>query len=136
MTKERLLSVAVFLWVVLAPIKPAMACVLLLPVADLILGLICSKKAKRPITSAGIKRTVAKVFLYELALILAFITETYLTGPLIPAIKMVTGLVGVTELKSCLEHLDELGGQPLFASILGRLAPQQPPSDPPSPPTA
>jgi hypothetical protein len=30
----------------------------------------------------------------------------------------------MTELKSCLEHLDDLGGNKLFGSILAALAPQ------------
>jgi hypothetical protein len=125
--KERILSLVLACWVLFAPIRPSMAAVFLLPVIDLILALVYAKRSKQPITSSGIKRTVAKVFLYELATILAFVTETYLTGAFVPAIKMVTGLIGVTELKSCLEHLDDLGGQPLFASLLSKLAP---PNDP------
>lgn len=121
-----LIKLVISVWVLLAPIRPAMASVMALPLIDLALGLYCAYRAKRPITSSGIKRTVAKVCLYEIALILAFIVENWLTGPFIPCIRMVSGLVGITELKSCLEHLDELGGQPFFASLVSRLAP---PSD-------
>jgi hypothetical protein len=32
----------------------------------------------------------------------------------------------MSELKSCLEHLDELGGNALFGSLLKKLAPDQP----------
>lgn len=120
------------LYTALMPIKPAMISVMALPLIDLVLGLIVAVRAKQPITSSGLKRTVAKVLVYEAATILAFITEVNLVGELIPVTKMVTGLIGITELKSCLEHLDELNGSPVFASILSRLAPSQlinPPSD-------
>lgn len=113
-------------WMALAPIRPALLSILLLPLVDLTLGLIAAYRAKRPITSSGIKRTVAKVLIYQVAALLAFCVETYLTGGWVPAVRMVTGLIGVTELKSCLEHLDELGGSPLFASLLKKLAPGHP----------
>lgn len=129
-TKERLMSLAMLLWITLAPVRPAMAVVLVLPIIDFVLGVTCAFRAKRTLTSAGFKRTIAKVFLYEIATVLAFLVETWLTGPIVPAIKMVTGLIGVTELKSCLEHLDELGGNPIFASLLDKLAPPHPPQSP------
>lgn len=112
---------------VLAPLKGVLITVMMLPLVDLLLALICAKKSKVKITSSGLKRTIAKVLMYEIATVLAFMTETWLTGDLVPAIKIVTGLIGVTELKSCLEHLDDLNGMPLFTSILSRLAP--PPID-------
>jgi hypothetical protein len=118
-------------WLGLAPIHSSVVAALCLPCVDLLLALLSAHKAGRPILSAGIKRTVAKVFMYEMAIILAFITEQYLLSALVPAVRMVTGLIGITELKSCLEHLDELSGQPFFAALLSKLAPPQPkdPSD-------
>lgn len=113
------------LWLWLMPIHSAVISVLTLPLIDLLLGLIGAYRAKRPITSSGLKRTVGKLLMYETATVLAFIVEHYLIGQFIPVIHIVTGLIGITELKSCLEHLDELGGQPLFASILAKLAPPQ-----------
>jgi hypothetical protein len=121
--RQPVIYALMFVWMVLAPLRPALGAVAALPLLDLALGLIAAYRGKRPLTGAGIKRTVAKVCLYEVATILAFIVEMYMTGPFIPCIKMVTGLIGCTELKSCLEHLDELGGQPFFASIITKLAP-------------
>ncbi len=110
-------------WIALVPIHPALISVMCLPIADLALALLCARKNKEAITSSGLKRTVAKVLMYEAAVILAFVTETTLLGSLVPAVKMITALIGITELKSCLEHLDILGGAPFFASILNKLAP-------------
>jgi hypothetical protein len=121
---SKLALAAIWLW--LMPIHPALISVMCLPIVDLALALLCARKAGRPLTSSGLKRTVGKVLMYESATILAFVVEIYLIGDLLPAVKVVTGLIGMTELKSCLEHLDELGGSPLFASILNKLAPGQP----------
>ena len=121
--KHRLLELALLIWVFLAPIQPAMGCVMALPIVDLILALYCAKRAGQPLTSTGLKRTVAKILMYEAATILAFLTETYLTGPALPCLRLVTGLIGCTELKSCLEHLDEAQGSSLFAMILSKLSP-------------
>lgn len=123
-----LVLVAVF-----APAESAMITVMVLPLADLALALLCVKRAKQPLTSAGLKRTVAKILMYEAATALAFMTEQFLTGPAVPAMRLVTGLIGLTELKSCLEHLDSLSGGSLFKTIVDRLSPAslKPPSDPP-----
>jgi hypothetical protein len=89
----------------------------------LILALLVAHRQKQAIQSSGLKRTVAKTALYLAGLVLAFVTESYLTGPVVPCVHIVTGLVGITELKSCLEHLDVLNGAPVFAAVLSKLAP-------------
>jgi len=109
----------------LMPIRPALISVMALPIADLILALIGAVKAKRLITSSGIKRTVGKILMYEFTTILAFVVEMYLLSSFIPVIKIVTGLIGMTELKSCLEHLNEINGNPIFGLILTKLAPDK-----------
>jgi Bacteriophage holin family len=91
---------------------------------DLVLGLLVALKQKNAVTSGGIKRTVAKVLMYEIAVILAFVTQSVLTGDMVPAMRIVTGLIGATELKSCLEHLDTLSGGSLFKTAIDRLTSQ------------
>lgn len=109
--------------ITLAPIRPALTTVVLLPVVDLVLALLVAYRNKQPITSAGLKRTVAKILMYEVAVIAAFLTETYLTGDLVSCCKYVTALIGITELKSLLEHLDELFGGSFFKVLINKLAP-------------
>ncbi len=116
-------TVLIALWIALLPIHPAIISALCLPAVDLVLGLLVANRDKKPITSSGIKRTVAKIMLYEFAIVLAFCVETYMTSSVVPIIHMVTGLIGVTELKSCIEHMDDLYGSPLFLALLARLAP-------------
>lgn len=121
--ENALKALAATVWFWLAPIRPALISVISLPLVDLVLALIVARKSGIPITSSGLKRTTAKLLMYLAATVLAFVVESYLTGPFFPVIHIVTGMVGLTELKSCLEHLDDLGGAPLFSSILKRLAP-------------
>lgn len=121
--KKLVFAVATAIWLAFIPLHTALMAVIALPAIDLVLGLLAAKRQGERITSAGLKRTVAKIALYEVATVLAFIVETWLTGPMVPAVKVITGMVGITELKSCLEHLDVLGGSPLFAAAIQRLAP-------------
>lgn len=118
------IKLAVFAALLLvAPIKPALVCVMALPIADLVLALIVARRKKQPITSSGLKRTVAKILVYELAVLLAFFTEQFLTGDAVPALKYVTTLIGVTELKSLLEHMDSLSNGSFFKTIVDKLTP-------------
>lgn len=117
------LLIMVYMW--LMPIKPALISVMALPMIDLLLALIGAFRRKEPITSSGLKRTVGKVLMYEFTTILAFVVETYLLDGFIPVIKIVTGLIGMVELKSCIEHLNEINGNPIFAMIIAKLTPDQ-----------
>ena len=118
---KHLEAIAVVLIAIFAPIKAALIVALSLIVVDLITGVLAARKRGEPITSSGIKRTVGKVLLYELAIALAFLCQQYLTGDIFPASKLVTALVGMTELKSILENLDCLLGTSMFQTILSKI---------------
>lgn len=107
--------------VVLAPIKMALIVALGLCVIDLILGILAARKRKDPIVSYGIRRTIQKIFVYEAAIICAFLVEQYLMGPDLMVLKLVTTLIGLAELKSVLENLNELSDGSLLKSILDKL---------------
>ena len=106
---------------IFAPIKMAIITVFVLVIADLITGLMAAYKSKTPITSAGLRRTAIKLFLYEAALLLGFLAETFLTGASVPICKLVSAFVGLTEMKSVVENLIIIGGGSLFASLLSKL---------------
>jgi phage-related holin len=112
--------VAVFL-----PIKAILFVMLVLVIADFITGIYAAIKAKRLITSAGLKRTVGKFLIYELSVCLAFLVHQYLIGDLIPAEKIIASAIGLTELKSILENLDEITGQNTFQALLNRISAAQ-----------
>jgi len=109
------------LFTVFAPLKAAIIVVANLVIIDLILGIMGAHKRKEPITSSGLKTTVGKILLYEVSLCIAFLVETYLTGDLFPACKLVAALIGLVELKSILENLDEIHGASLFSSLITKI---------------
>lgn len=112
---------AAALLVVFTPLKPVVITVCCLVMCDFFLGVGAAKKRGEAITSSGFKATVAKILLYEVALALSFLVETYLTGTLFPACKFVSALVGLVELKSILENLDAVYGKSVFATLLEKI---------------
>lgn len=118
-------SVLLAILTVFAPIKAALITVFVLTIADMILGIVASKRSGIKITSAGIKKTVGKLVLYEVALCLGFIVQQYLTGDIFPAAKLVSALIGLVELKSILENLDLINGNPLFKSLVQKIVQSQ-----------
>lgn len=106
---------------IFAPVQGAIATAALLVVMDLFLGIWAAKRRSEAITSSGIKRTVGKVALYEAAICLAFLAQTYLIGNLLPVTSLVTALIGLTELKSVFENLDSISGGSLLKSIIARI---------------
>lgn len=108
-----------------APVKAALITTIVLIFVDLIAGLLAARKSGQAITSSGIKRTVGKVVLYELAICIGHLVQTYLTGDVLPASKMVTALIGMVELKSILENLDTINGTPVFKALVERVVQSQ-----------
>jgi hypothetical protein len=114
-------NLAISILAVFAPIQSAIITVGVLVFADLIFGLSAAKKRADRITSSGIRRTLSKLAVYEGVLLLCFLGETYLLDGAIPAVKILCGLIAVTELKSILESANELNGGSLFKSLAERL---------------
>lgn len=106
--------------IITLPIRPALIAVSVLVFADLVSGLWASLKEKKKITSTGLRRTVNKMLGYESAIIVAFILETYLLDGL-PVVKVITGLVGVTEGKSLFENLTRITGINFWDALISKL---------------
>lgn len=114
-------SLAIATLAVFAPIKAALATVLVLIIFDLISGIAAAIKKKEKIRSSGLRRTLTKLIVYELSMMLGFLAETYLLYGEIPIVKLVAGLIATTELLSILENCDVLLGQSVFKAIINRL---------------
>lgn len=106
---------------IFAPIKAALIAAMALAMVDLVAGIWAAKARKEPITSSGLKRTILKVLVYEVVIMLGYITEKYMTGDLVPIVKVLAGLIGVTELKSIVENLRDITGVPLLQLISKKL---------------
>lgn len=129
-------ALAASLLALFAPIQTMVLSTLLLVVCDLVLGIWVSKRRGVPLNSKGVKHTVVKLFVYEMAIVLAYITEVYLTQSSIPVLNVITSIIGITELKSCLENMNILVGGDVVKQILERISNDtkssaNPPTNPP-----
>lgn len=106
---------------VFAPAKGMILATLALILVDLITGVVAAYKRKEPITSAGLRRTITKLFVYGSAVLIAFLAQQYLTGPEIPVANITAGFVGLTETLSCLENINEIGDNGLLKALLDKL---------------
>lgn len=107
---------------VFAPAKPMLVTVGVLVIVDLITGILAARKRGEPITSSGLRRTVAKMFIFQAAVLMAFLTETYMTGDLVPVCKIVSAFIGLVEYTSILENLNEINGSPIFQRLIRMLS--------------
>jgi phage-related holin len=122
LAKLKLLAVA--LLAVFAPIQSVLLTALTLVLADLITGILASRHRGEKITSAGLQRTVVKLLVYMAVIMLGFLTETYLTGSTVAICKIISSYVGLTELTSIMENLNEISGGSLLKSLISKLGSQ------------
>ncbi len=107
---------------IFAPIQSAMIAAMTLIVVDLVSGIMAARKRKETISSAGLGRTLLKVIIYQVAIMLGFLTETYLTGAAIPVSKIITGYIGLTELTSIVENMNVISGKSLMKALVDKLS--------------
>lgn len=106
---------------IFAPIQAALATVLALIIVDMITGVIAAHKRGESITSAGLRRSVSKLIIYELTLALCYLAEHYLIADALPVMKLVSGMIGLIELTSILENLNSISGTDLLKAIIQKL---------------
>lgn len=111
----------VTLLAIFAPAKGMIITSLVMVLIDLLTGIIAARKRQEPITSSGLKRTIIKLAIYEVAILIAFLAETYLILDILPVAKIVSSFVGITELKSIYENLDSIAGGELLKSVIAKL---------------
>lgn len=119
---DRLINLILATIAIFAPIKAAVVAVMVLTAVDLITGLVAAKKRGEKITSSGLKRTVIKTFIYQIATLCAFLAQKYLVLDIMPVCTLVTSLIGITELKSILENLDSIHGGSFFSAVVTKLS--------------
>lgn len=119
--KDWSVSAIIAVLAIFAPAKELFIATGVLIVADLITGLMAAHKLKQPITSAGLRRTVSKMLIYNLAVACGFLVQKYMMGDLVPVSNIISSAIGLTELKSVIENIDKIRGGSLFKEILNRL---------------
>ncbi len=107
---------------VLAPLRAQLSAAFCLVMLDLITGVWAAVKRGEKITSSGLGRTVAKVVVYQGALLTAFLAQTFLIGDALPALALVSSFIGVTELTSVLENLSTISGKDILKVLISKLS--------------
>lgn len=105
----------------LAPIHAIIISVGILILADMITGILAARKRGEPISSAAMRRTVSKMFIYQLTVISGFLLEKYLLSEIIPVAKIVAGVIGMVEFKSMLENVNKITGIDILSELMKKL---------------
>lgn len=105
---------------IFAPIKAMLITTGIMILADLITGVIAARRRNEEITSAGLRRSITKLVVYEAALMLAYLAEHYLSD-ILPFVKMASALIAVVELKSIYENLNSASGMNLLKELIDKL---------------
>lgn len=111
----------------IAPAKSMLITCLLLIVLDWATGVWAAKKTAKPITSAGFRRTLSKIFIFEIAVLVGFLVQTYLLANTIPISNIIAGFVGMTELLSIMENLNRASGNNLLKALIDKLGSENQP---------
>ncbi len=105
---------------IFAPIQAILVTTSVMILGDFITGVLAARKRGEEITSAGFRRSISKLLVYEVALMMGFLAERYMID-FIPVTKMISSLVALTEIKSIYENLDSIQGGKLLESIITKL---------------
>jgi len=121
-------SVIAALIAIFAPIGPMLLTCGMLVIVDMITGMMAARKRKEPITSRKMKSTIVKGLVYQVAIVMAFLVETYLAQHSIPVLNITATIIGVTELKSVYENLEVITNKRLLNSIVKAISKPQDPT--------
>ena len=100
-----------------APIATLGHVLVLVIIFDFITGILASKKRKEPILSRKMSRSIYKLLLYSLFLLVLYSLEVVLFGGLVPITKVGFGLILLAETKSGAENMDTIFNTNIFKSI-------------------
>ena len=122
--KTILIAALVSIVAVFAPVRAMLCTVIVLVVCDLVTGIAAALKQGDRLSLRRLVRTFGKVFVYELALGLGFVVETYLLGGSLPVSKLLGGMIGLYELKSVYVNLSVLGGADVLRGMVDKVSGQ------------
>lgn len=108
----------------LIPVADFMMLCGLLVVIDFITGVLAAKKRKEPLRSKGFQRTITKIVLYFLAILLSRgmdVVFLYNVDFKFSFTYIVAGFVCLTEFKSNLENIGVLTGTDIWKHIASRI---------------
>ena len=119
--KELFINLGLSILAVFAPIHGVLIVCGIAIMTDLVTGIIAAKRRGEKINSAGLRRSISKIFVYQFSIIIAFLIEVYLMSGVVPISKIVAGLIGITEATSIFENLKSITGYDIFSAVLQKL---------------
>lgn len=119
--KEFIHSLLIASIAALAPIQAIIISVGILIVGDMVTGILAARKRGENITSAAMRRTVSKMFVYQLVVISGFLLDHYLLTGTIIIPKIVAGVIGMVEFKSILENVNKITGIDILSDLMKKI---------------
>lgn len=113
-------ALAVSTAAIFIPIKTLLACTLVLVIADTFSGMAAAYKRGEKLTSAGLRRSVTKIFVYEISICVGYLAEKYMNIG-IPVVNLISTAISAVEVKSILENLEAVNGSNFLKAIIGKL---------------
>ncbi|MEO0776970.1 MAG: phage holin family protein [Bacteroidota bacterium] len=102
------------------PVSQFLTATIALVFCDLLTGTMAAKKRKERIHSRGLRRTVEKIVVYFIAILLAKgMKDVYLPGLPIPYI--VAFPIALTEFKSNIENIETISGVSIWEALKKRI---------------
>lgn len=106
-----------WLLIFINPLQSIMGAIVFLAIADLVTAIWAAIKNNKRFGSHSLRKTVNKILAYEVAVVLSYVVENVFNLG-IPVVRLVAGLIAVTELKSNLENLYHITGLDYWQKIL------------------
>lgn len=111
----------------LAPIQAVLISITIFVIVDMITGMIAAHKRGETISSKKMRDSIGKMISYWLFILLAHLLDGMIEWDSFMLsnefmVNIASGLIGLTEFKSCIENLDSIAGTNFFKSIKKFLA--------------
>jgi len=119
--KELLEAGMISLFAIFAPIQSQLVTTVVLIAVDLVTGIMAARKRGEPISSSALRRTISKIFVYETAVMISYVTEHYMVPDLLPLVKMASTMIAVVELRSIYENLNSISGEQLLKTLIDKV---------------
>lgn len=121
MIKEWAFAVGISLLAFFAPIHGLLLAVFILLLIDVGVEIAATFKNKEVVVAKSLRAFVLKLIMYEIAIISSFLVSHFMMNDVFPIQNLIATVCGLIELKSILENLDKMSGEPIFKSIIRTL---------------
>lgn len=118
MSREFILSIILYLFQFFSPIQELLLAVIFLLIIDAILDVLAAIKLKVFIVAQSIRSLIVKNLLYHTALMSSFLVSHFMMKDSFPIPHIIASIIGLIELKSILQNLGKMSGEPVFKRVI------------------